>query len=675
MKHNNKKYSKKSHTKYYIINKTKKNQKLQLEKIPETLNKHLVKYISPNFKDNKDVLIFSLKPYLYKNSIKLGNQINGISDILKMPVLKNKFKDFFTYDYMNYIDMDIEKRKISFSEIKHLFHGHPIILEGYLLITYFKSIFNSYMLDKLKILDVNVDGKNGIEYYFPDNLPDGFPNSYTKSIYSIMEIINQVFTIMKYIAIILSYSNIKKPFNLENAFEIIKVRFKLFSDNSIILDKCIIKKDWFEDNNMNMNSMENKMLCDWLNALVFRPILGGKLSLDLELASISLFSKNYNKKYKEIADILNTKNMTRKDFNNNYVIISSNFLFTQNSDVMYNYFVTNMKKYGLKQSELYSVGTKPALIWYGLDQTPVNYSLIAQHYNTIAYVGNYIGQLNSINDKQLLYFNIKKYFPNEYLNFMPLSFLLTKNTTYNYGYIYIARPINLMAPEAGEKKKAFSGKDIIYITNQTTMNTAIKLLDIYDNILISEYIKKPLLFKGKKFHLRIAFLITYYNSVLKTYLFNDSLFRTAKLPFILDHFDNMDIHDTHFDTTEQEYIFPDDFTTKNIGILISNEIKYKIQKDIIEILKKVSIVLSNNLTEIYSNLKNSFQLEGIDIMITDDFKPILIECNKNPGFAANYNIGIEWQRKFFDFIDRNAISPLFGDGKQKTDEPLYTTKI
>ena len=688
-KKSNKKYKKTKHFNKIKIVKSKKSKLNKLSKlsnqnkinlsnqdIPLVLQTFIEKY-KPSIM--KDMLVFSIKPFLHRKNILLGAQINGLGEILKMPELKQKFKSFFTYDYMNYVNLDENKRRISISTTQLLFNGKPIILEGYLLVIMQGSIFNSYMLDKLKIvnMDGNISSNKKQEYYFPDTLPDEFPKNFTKSLHIINEIINQVYTIMKYIAIIISFSGIKKSFNLENAFEIIKVQFKLYNDNSVILERCIIKKDW---NDFFSVSKENRMLAEWLDALIFRPVLGNKLPLELELASVSLFKKDNKEKRNQIQNYLNTDTMTRKDFNNKFIIIASNYIFKKESDVLYNYLIDVLNKYGLKQEALYTAGIKPALMWFGFDEEQTNYKLTLQHYNTLTYTSNYIGQMVSINNKQLLYYNMKKYFPDEYLDFMPESFLLNKDTKYTPGNIYIARPINLINMETGEKiRRAFGGKDILYITSEKTMDKAKTLLSQYDNILISEYIRNPLLIEGKKFHLRVALLITYFNDNIKIYMFRNSLVRTALLPFKMADFHNMDIHDTHFSSTTKDYLFPDDFTKENIGREITDKMRTQLQYDIAEIMRKIGIVLSKNKIEKYYNIKNPFQLEGIDIMITEDFKPILIECNGRAGFASNNDIGIKWQKDFFNFIGINAIAPLFGsgiDGKPvKTDTPIFDSSL
>jgi hypothetical protein len=116
-----------------------------------------------------------------------------------------------------------------------------------------------------------------------------------------------------------------------------------------------------------------------------------------------------------------------------------------------------------------------------------------------------------------------------------------------------------------KRAQAAAGKDIIYVVNQKTLEEAKKLLPRYDKVLVSDYIRNPLLFRGLKFHLRIFFLITIIDNVIKTYLLNDCKILTAGKPFILSNFDDKTIHDTHVKTTDYDYLFQRDFITENIG--------------------------------------------------------------------------------------------------------------
>lgn len=519
---------------------------------------------------NKSKIIFNLKPSSGDQPILIGNRINGITSIIQDKqdkVEKHKasrklyyyFKKYFTLDYMNYIDYDIDKRKYSFSSKIATFKKEDITLEASLIIILNKSDnytkFDSHMLDKIKIITQNN------EYDFPDNFPDNFSESISESFLKVYEIISQVFTILKYLAIIIGH-NTTKPDNITHAFKIITVRMKLYEDLNVILDSCFAKNDWTD-------SRENDTIYQWLDYVLFIPYLGNQEKPAAGLSTVSLYKFNYDKlghvPRPEISAISVAHNKLG-DFRNKFIIVSSDFITKVHTDLEYKFLIGYLKKYNLEMLDLYSsVGVPVSFMWYGYDETPRR-DIIIQHYNTPAYLGNAIESLDNINNKDVLFALMKHFYPNEYRKFMAESFLLHRKTVLSGDKIYIARPITEIDPITKKKKlKAFSGRDIIYIENQKTLDKAKRLLDKYDNILLSEYIMRPLLFTGRKFHLRIYVLITYIDSVVKTYLFDKGYIWTAKLPFKRGDWNNMEIHDSHYKSTDGDPIFPDDFTSKNIG--------------------------------------------------------------------------------------------------------------
>lgn len=76
---------------------------------------------------------------------------------------------------------------------------------------------------------------------------------------------------------------------------------------------------------------------------------------------------------------------------------------------------------------------------------------------------------------------------------------------------------------------------------------------------------------------------------------------------------------------------------------------------------------------------------GVDIMLTkkgNDIRPILIECNLNPGFSAPNNTKTEkLHARFFKCIDDNVLAPILGKGKKELIEdtednkPLFSYKF
>ena len=627
-----------------------------------------------------------LRPDKAKQHTKIINYINGVEDVLPMRILKDKFKTFFTLDYMNYVNLDKDKRQSSISRISLKYDKQPIIIEGYLAITISAgAVFNAYMLDTLKIIK---PGQHK-QLYFPTDLPDNFiSESETESkserssrlLSKKTEIMNQAYTIIKYIAIILAHQKLsissssyrsddKKNMN---AFEIIKVQMRGYDDLSLILDGCKVKKDW-------KDTHDDRWIINWLNNIFFKVILPRQVITNdkhniikngiegiagLSLYKVDLAATKHKHKRGEIIPIY-ASNLSRGDFNNKFIIISADYVkkYVEKVDFDFLEIIRYLKQYGLKFEEFYStIGTKPAFIFFAYDE-PFNTHLITQHYNTPAYCSNMLDSLDNINNKSNLFFYLKKLYPDEYRNFIPDSFLLSQTTKYTPGKIYIARPVNELDPKTGKKKiVAFSGHDIIYITNPDTLAAAKRLIGKYDNVLISDYISNPLLFKGLKFHLRVYLVITYLNSIVKTHFFPDSYIWTAGKPFVLDKFNDKAIHDTHYSSTDDDYLFSTDFNTDNMGHKITTEMKTKLLEDMQAIMDKVSRVLVYGDTgvKLYNNHKNGFQIEGIDIMINDNMQPILIECNGKPGFSNRTKKGIELQKRLIAFLNKYALEPLFG---------------
>jgi hypothetical protein len=138
--------------------------------------------------------------------------------------------------------------------------------------------------------------------------------------------------------------------------------------------------------------------------------------------------------------------------------------------------------------------------------------------------------------------------------------------------------------------------------------------------ILNKYIMNPLLFKDKKFHIRIYF-INYINSnnIKKSYLSRYGQIFTARDKYIQEDFGNKHIHDTHLKSSDKDWFFPDDFTNTNITTLDmdnpkmvnSKMVNSKLINDIFQqirvILKSVAELLAETVG-LYDNIKNGFNI-------------------------------------------------------------------
>jgi glutathione synthase/RimK-type ligase-like ATP-grasp enzyme len=287
-------------------------------------------------------------------------------------------------------------------------------------------------------------------------------------------------------------------------------------------------------------------------------------------------------------------------------------------------YITNDKHY-----DYYGPNVKPLyndLKKIGIDKSIesnknhfIGFYVSKEFYKTQFYVINMIQNLNSILDKSQLFFNLKTYFPSYYQNCVPYSFQLTLESKIEPNEIYLAKPIF-----------SVSGKGIINVINDETLNAAKHNLKQYpDGIVMSRYIKNPLLFKGKKMHLRCYFMISIINNVFKSYLLETGKILTAKLPYIEDDYLNKDIHDSHVKSTECDYFFPEDLI-KHKSVQNMSEF-YKIM-DKIRIIFNIISKIGFTTFEIYPNAKNAYEIYGADFIVTQN--------TNNPDTNDNFNVYI-----------------------------------
>jgi hypothetical protein len=132
-------------------------------------------------------------------------------------------------------------------------------------------------------------------------------------------------------------------------------------------------------------------------------------------------------------------------------------------------------------------------------------------------------------------------------------------------------------------------------------------------VLASEYIMNTLLYKNKKFHLRMYYMISIINGTINSFVLDYGKILTAakvfntKMPF------TKDVHDTHIKSTKADIFFPDEFTDSNLSVKGIDMMD--ILSQIRLILSNVSILIVNQNTKIlYDNHKNGYNLFGVDLI-------------------------------------------------------------
>ena len=341
---------------------------------------------------------------------------------------------------------------------------------------------------------------------------------------------------------------------------------------------------------------------------------------------------------------------------------------------------TILKGYGLRECNQFDcMRRKPMFVWLNYDENSMH-GLKRKYYNTQVYLQNSLTNMDMVASNEQLHLGMKEKYPEIYEKHLKHSFLLNKSWKPKSNQVYIARPINVLAEkqEKGIQGVGYGGKDIIVIHDNKTLKDARKNLEKYDNVLISEYITNPLLFKKKKFHIRTFLLASIINNEFNSYMLDFGRILTAKDEYKNSDYSNPDIHDTHLKSTDADYFFPLDFTEANIGVdNITNKTIDNIFQQIKEIFIGVAKLLSEKVNT-YDNIKNGFNIFGVDLMIENNiennYNVILIEVNDEGTYKVKQpETRSKIDSLIFNWVDEVIFKKLFNSQSNKSS--LYTAKL
>ena len=293
----------------------------------------------------------------------------------------------------------------------------------------------------------------------------------------------------------------------------------------------------------------------------------------------------------------------------------------------------------------------------------------------------------------------------KYGQFVNSNYIFQKNTLYNY----YRRKAKTFSEEYNYMPETYiypEDKDIIgkkfnnYLLNLNDLwlvkppdkangdglSILTSLKDIkYKQYLITKYITNINLINGKKYDLRIYVLLAGIKP-LRIYLYEEGLVRisTAEYKLDLNSIKNKFMHFTNTNVNRKNKIFSspkhqNDKTANTWNLFMYKKflktlnIEWKTIRDKIEdIIIKAIISVYEGLSEKNGNDnlndQSFFNMLGIDIMITDDFIPKLIEINFCPQMHYYNLVDKPIKSNFFvDTLNLIGITPY----SRKTNIPLY----
>jgi len=174
--------------------------------------------------------------------------------------------------------------------------------------------------------------------------------------------------------------------------------------------------------------------------------------------------------------------------------------------------------------------------------------------------------------------------------------------------------------------------------------------------LLQEYIDRPMLWKGRKFHIRSYYIITVDR---KIYFSKIAFIVSAKKKYINDNYGDKDIHDSHYDINN-EVLF-----CKESHIGFTDEQYEKMNRAI----KKFHKTLIPKLKiKCYPGVNFCFEILGSDIMFTENGDLKFLELNKEP---AIFEKTIPFYNYLFEGIMQEIIDKKFPPNiKQKKNNNI-----
>ncbi|KAI8973286.1 tubulin-tyrosine ligase family-domain-containing protein [Mycotypha africana] len=153
--------------------------------------------------------------------------------------------------------------------------------------------------------------------------------------------------------------------------------------------------------------------------------------------------------------------------------------------------------------------------------------------------------------------------------------------------------------------------------------------------IVQRYITNPCLYNGKKFDLRYIVLVRRTEPELVACVYNMFWTRLANKKFSLDDLNDYERHFTVMNYSNYQ-MTQLDHKSFIFNLEKQHGLKWdKIQKDINAAIKDILVAATSTeqplgLAGENAKSSNTFSLYGFDVMLTDDFKPVILEVNFSP---------------------------------------------
>ncbi|CAD8142301.1 unnamed protein product [Paramecium pentaurelia] len=304
-------------------------------------------------------------------------------------------------------------------------------------------------------------------------------------------------------------------------------------------------------------------------------------------------------------------------------------------------------------------------------------------YNEPIKVHNHLENNFHLGNKKALFYNMKAYYESQNINVfdnLPVTYHIKSLDGLEYKQFLDAykerqqlinseqdKRRNIWIIKPGEITNRGNGIKISEDLNeiQSILNSReMHKNGSYKTFIVQLYIDRPLLYNKRKFDIRCYSLYVSINGNQKGYWYTEGYVRTSSKEFSMKNLTNKMIHLTN-DAVQKK---GEDYGKYEKGNKVSfEEFAVYIENlggDFTKIYQKMKQMATDQFRAVYGKMdqnkkENTFEIFGLDFMIDDSFKVLMIEANTNPSIEICCPLLSKLIPQMLDNAFKISLDPIF----------------
>lgn len=253
------------------------------------------------------------------------------------------------------------------------------------------------------------------------------------------------------------------------------------------------------------------------------------------------------------------------------------------------------------------------------DKNPFYYNI--DYNNEKCKYCNIINQLDNINllgNKKLQYENILNYYKFK-PKFIPKTYVFDNNNYHYLKKIFYKDKYFILKPE-----NSLGRRGVLILNKYSELVKNINKYTKYKNWIIQEFISNCLLYKNKKFHIRLYIILTINKNKITVYIQNKGFLYLAINDYDMNKVKEYEVGLSGEKSEQQVKLYPENFIEE-----FGNSKFNKINDQIKEIVKTSITCVKDKLSCPNKNVKNykCYKLFGYDLLVDNLFNVYLLEIN------------------------------------------------